>query len=88
MMKVLSFNLMVCGAILSAHSVKNCSPGKSQPLKAFGDFEPLRMIFPSLFSLAGVEIQHSFPGLGGKGGGTKAIGSGSPGSLPWGKHHF
>lgn len=85
MMKILSFTLMLCSVILSAHSAKNCSLGKLQPLKAFGDFKPGRMIF--LF-LTGVEIQHFFTGLRGKGGGTKTIGSGSPGSLPGGNHHF
>lgn len=51
MMKILSFNLMACSVILSAHSAKNCSLGKLQPLKAFGDFKRGRMIFLSFFSL-------------------------------------
>lgn len=90
MMKALSFSLMVCNVILSAHSVKNCSLGKSQPLKAFGDFKPGRRIFLSFVSLW-QELKYSTSFQGWRGGGmsgTKAIGSGSLGSLPWGEHHF
>lgn len=51
MMEILSFSLMVCGVTVSTYSVKNCSLGKSKPLKAFGDFKTGTMNFLSFFFL-------------------------------------